>query len=101
MREKPFASNPYVVDEEDEPEAKNTLFVFDLDKLQEVQLWDNVMSISTSLDSENVLLCAQDEEDAYFVVKAGTGVPEEDVDMSKPGSESGMLDFDRLSRWLT
>ena len=97
LREKPFASNPYVVDEEDEPEAKNTLFVFDLDKLQEVQLWDNVMSISTSLDSENVLLCAQDEEDAYFVVKAGTGVPEEDVDMSKPGSESGMLDFDRLS----
>eukprot|EP00439_Symbiodinium_sp_Y106_P067836 s2127_g11.t1 len=97
LREKPFASNPYIVDEEDEPEAKNTLFVFDLDKLQEVQLWDNVMSISTSLDSENVLLCAQDEEDAYFVVKAGTGVPEEDVDMSKPGSESGMLDFDRLS----
>ncbi|CAE7256580.1 tri1 [Symbiodinium sp. CCMP2456] len=97
LREKPFASNPYVVDDEDEPEAKNTLFVFDLDKSKEVQLWDNVTSISTSSDCENVLLCAQDEEDAYFVVKAGAGLPEEDVDMSKPGPESGMLDFDRLS----
>ena len=101
LREKMVASSPYLVDDEDEPDTKSALFSFDFGKLKEAQLWENVMSISTSPDCQNMLLCVkedEDEEEKYFAVKAGLASSEdEEADMSKPGPESGMLDMDRLS----
>ena len=101
LRDKPAVVSPYIVDDEDEPETKSTMLSFDFVKLKEEQLWDDVLDFSLSLDAQNMLLRMGDEDDEdgkYFALKAGAGEPEdEEVDMSTPGPDSGMLDMDRLS----
>eukprot|EP00928_Gymnodinium_smaydae_P073856 TRINITY_DN56977_c0_g1_i1.p1 TRINITY_DN56977_c0_g1~~TRINITY_DN56977_c0_g1_i1.p1 ORF type:complete len:1337 (-),score=230.55 TRINITY_DN56977_c0_g1_i1:19-3948(-) len=88
--------------QDEEDSMAYTLYAYDFKSQKETKLASHVRDYHVSMDLKNMLLClrGEDDIDEYRVHVAGQKPPyedeeaAEDMDLDRPGPESGLLDFE-------